>query len=425
MKSKLGCSLVLFLSATLGFAQSISFSKTRKADINLTENKTYSEDIGYGFDFNSESQVKFEKQGFTADTSVYFSVKLPEGNYKIDVVLGGENASETTIKAESRRLMLAQEKVDAHQTKTFSFNVHLHHQEIANTSEKVNLKPRELNVLDWDKKLTLEFLGNPAVQQITITPADDLTTIFLAGDSTVTNQDLEPWASWGQFLPLYVNQDAVVANYAASGASLSSFKARKRFEKILSLLKKNDYLIIEFGHNDEKIKGEGNGAYGLYTKLLTEFIEAAREKGGIPILATPTQRRAFKNSKLKPTHGDFPDAMRKVAEEMEVPLIDITKATTKMYESWGDEISRKAFVQYPANTFPGQTEKLEDNTHFSNFGANEICLAFMQEIKQKNVSLQDCFKTNLPEYDPKKPNQLSSWTIPRSPRFESIKPYGN
>ncbi|UAB82635.1 rhamnogalacturonan acetylesterase [Zunongwangia sp. SCSIO 43204] len=425
MKSKLGCSLVLFLSATLGFAQSISFSKTRKADINLTENKTYSEDIGYGFDFNSGSQVKFENKGFVADTSVYFSVKLPEGNYKIDVVLGGKNVSETTIKAESRRLMLVQEKVDAHQTKTFSFNVHLHHQEIANTSEKVNLKPRELNVLDWDKKLTLEFLGNPAVQQITITPADDLTTIFLAGDSTVTNQDLEPWASWGQFLPLYVNQDAVVANYAASGASLSSFKTRKRFEKILSLLKKNDYLIIEFGHNDEKIKGEGNGAYGLYTKLLTEFIEAAREKGGIPILATPTQRRAFKDGKLQPTHGNFPDAMRKVAEEMKVPLIDITKATTKMYESWGDDISRKAFVQYPANTFPGQTEKLEDNTHFSNFGANEICLAFMQEIKEKNVSLQDCFKTDLAEYDPKKPNQLSSWTIPRSPRFESIKPYGN
>ena len=220
-------------------SQVYEFGKSK----NIPTSIEFSEDIGYGFDFNSESQVKFEKKGFVADTSVYFSVKLPEGNYKIDVVLGGENASETTIKAESRRLMLAQEKVDAHRTKTFSFNVHLHHQEIANTSEKVNIKSREFDDLDWDKTLTLEFLGNSAVQQITITPADHLTTIFLAGDSTVTNQDLEPWASWGQFLPLYVNQDAVVANYAASGASLSSFKARKRFEKILSLLKKNDYRI--------------------------------------------------------------------------------------------------------------------------------------------------------------------------------------
>ena len=161
MKSKLGYSLILFLFAAVSFGQSISFSKTHEADINFTEKKTYSENSGYGFDFNSASQVRFEKKGFVADTSVYFSVKLPEGNYKINVVLGGKNPSETTIKAESRRLMLAQEKVEAHQTKTFRFNVHLHHQEIGNTSAKVNLKQRELGDLAWDKKLTLEFLGNP------------------------------------------------------------------------------------------------------------------------------------------------------------------------------------------------------------------------------------------------------------------------
>ena len=415
--------LPIFLFSVLSFSQKkvFEFGKSKKISTPIK----FSENSGYGFDFNSGSQLHFEKQGFVADTSVYFSVKLPEGNYKINVVLGGKNPSETTIKAESRRLMLAQEKVGAHQTKIFCFNVHLHHQEIGNTSAKVNLKPREFDDLDWDHKLTLEFLGHPAVQKITITPVDDLTTLFLAGDSTVTNQDLEPWASWGQFLPLYVNQNAVVANYAASGASLSSFKARKRLDKILSLLKKDDYLIIEFGHNDEKIKGEGNGAYGLYTDLLTEYIEAARAKGAIPILATPTQRRAFKNGKLEPTHGDFPDAMRKVAEKMKVPLIDLTKITTKMYESWGEEISRKALVQYPANTFPGQTEKLEDNTHFNSFGANEICLAFVQEIKDKGISLQHYFKPNIPTYNPTKPNSISNWTIPISPRFESIKPYGN
>ncbi|MBD0833739.1 rhamnogalacturonan acetylesterase [Aestuariibaculum sediminum] len=272
----------------------------------------------------------------------------------------------------------------------------------------------------------MEFLGNPAVQSINITPVTNITTIFLAGDSTVTDQDLEPWASWGQFFTNYVTEEVVIANYAESGSTLSGFKGVKRLDKILSLMKPGDYLYIEFAHNDEKQKGEGIGPWQSYTNSLKEYITKAREKGGIPILCTPTQRRAFNSDgSLKETHGDFPAAMRKVAKEMNVPLIDITKMTTDMYEAWGVEPSRNAFVQYPANTFPGQTKKLEDNTHFNSFGANEIAKCVVQGIKDLNLDLVKFLRPNIPIYDPKNPDNIKDWEVPMSTRFEIKKPEGN
>lgn len=162
-----------------------------------------------------------------------------------------------------------------------------------------------------------------------------MTTLFLAGDSTVTDQDLEPWGSWGQMITRYFTPDVVVANYAASGLTLSSFKGGKRLDKLLSFMKPGDYLFIEFGHNDQKDKGEGRGPWQSYTNSLMEYVKAARQKGGIPVLVTPTERRHFLNDReLKHTHGDHPDAMRNVAKDLDVPLIDITAMTTQMYEAW-------------------------------------------------------------------------------------------
>jgi lysophospholipase L1-like esterase len=187
-----------------------------------------------------------------------------------------------------------------------------------------------------------------------------------------------------------------------------------------------DYIFIEFGHNDEKAKGEGKGAWGEYTTLLKEYVTRARSKGGIPVLITPTQRRHFNaDGTLNPTHGEFPDAMRKVAQEMQVPLIDVTKMTTLMYESWGDELSKKAFVQYPANTFPGQIKALADNTHFGSFGANEVAKCVVQGIKNLGLDIAKSIKPSFPNYDPKKPSQPNDWTVPMSNRFEIVKPDGN
>ena len=425
--------ILQFFIVCIVFVQSIASQKIiktfdfRKASVNpknvaIKTALAYNSNIGYGFDFGTAYRVAMQEQGFTAAMPVYFSADLPEGNYKVTVTLSGKN-TEMTVKAESKRLFIPQEQIDTKDEVMQSFTVSVFNP-IIETGKKVKLKDRELVKLDWDHKLTLEFLGSSTINAIQIESANDIKTLFLAGDSTVTDQDLEPWASWGQFITDYLNEDIAVANQASSGASLASFRS-SRIDKILHQLKADDFVIIEFGHNDEKIKGEGGGAYGLYTEIMTDFIQRIKEKGGIPILITPTQRRAFKGEKLAPTHGEFPDAMRKVAKKEAVTLIDLTKMTTKMYESWGPQLSRKAFVQYAANMFPGQSNELEDNTHFSNFGANEVALAVVSGLRASDSELKNYIAEDAPKYNPKKPNSPETYTIPFSSLFEALKPDGN
>ncbi|MGE6355436.1 rhamnogalacturonan acetylesterase [Flavobacterium sp. NPDC079362] len=386
----------------------------------------YNSKLGYGFDFNTSSNVKINSTSFSIARPTYFSVQLPEENYQIEVVTGSaDKPSNVTIKAESRRLMIDQLSVKKGKPITTTFNVNIRTPKI-NDNLNVTLKDREKDIFDWDDKLTLEFLGGVAVQSIKITLKNNLTVVYLAGDSTVTDQDVEPWASWGQFITNYFDDSVVVANFAYSSAALSSFKAGNRLKKILSQIKKGDYLFVEFGHNDEKTKGPGNGPWESYSALLTEFAQSARDKGAIAVLVTPTQRRGFnENGTLKETHGEFPDAMRTLAQKNNIALIDITKMTTELYEAWGDETSRKAFVQYPAHTFPGQEKALDDNTHFNSFGANEIALCVLKGIRELDIPLKKQIKKEIQKYNPKQPNFISSWTLPMSDRFEISKPDGN
>ncbi|MBF4471407.1 rhamnogalacturonan acetylesterase [Flavobacterium sp. HJJ] len=402
-----------------------SSKKNNKFTNVLTASK-YEESTGYGFDFETDANAVFTATGLNISKSTYFSVKIPEGNYKVKITLANNsNDSNITVKAESRRIMIDQLPIKKGKSAVQEFNVNVRSSYI-DESNSIKLKDREKGDLNWDNKLTLEFLGSACVQKIEIIPLEKVTSIFLAGDSTVTDQDVEPWASWGQMIPQYFDTNIVITNYACSGLALSSFKSSNRLLKISSQIKAGDYLFIEFGHNDEKIKGPENTAWKSYSDLLAEFIQTAKDKGAFPVLVTPTQRRAFNSDgTLKETHGDFPDAMRAVAKKMNVPLIDVTKITTVLYEKWGDDVSRKAFVQYPANTFPGQTKALEDNTHFNSFGANEITLCVIKGIRDLNLPLQKNILKQTPKYNPQQPNYISDWTLPMSTRFEIAKPDGN
>lgn len=167
-----------------------------KKGISVTKSLQYKSDLGYGFDFNTESNLKLNSNSFSIEKPVYFSVKLPEGNYQVEVVLGNPQKDlKTTIKAESRRLMVNEFIVAKGKSAVQIFNVNVRNPKI-NDNLSVTLKDREKDILDWDDKLTLEFLGETAVQSIKITKKDNLTVLYLAGDSTVTDQDVEPWASW-------------------------------------------------------------------------------------------------------------------------------------------------------------------------------------------------------------------------------------
>ncbi|MBN1927347.1 MAG: rhamnogalacturonan acetylesterase [Prolixibacteraceae bacterium] len=397
----------------------------------VTQPVTFSSETGFGFDIENSDSVSIvttDRVGYcTSTVPFYFSVKVPEGVYDVSVTVGNpEIESEATIKAEARRLMVFNQKIEAGSATNLHFSVSVRTPKI-DSARNILLKSREENYMNWDNRITLEFSGkNVAVQAITIEPKKEYKTLFLAGNSTVTDQDCAPWASWGQMITRYFTPNIVVANYAESGESLSGFKSRGRLDKVFTQLKPGDYLFIEFGHNDQKQKGEGIGPWESFTDLLIEYITLTREKGGIPVLITPTQRRSFNDEgKIELTHGDYPAAMRKVAEEYKVTLIDLNEMTKSMYEAWGSEASKLAFVHYPENTFPGQETALEDNTHFNTFGANEVAQCVLKGICEKVPELKPYIVGFDERYSPASPSSFSDWDLVMSPRFVSKKPEGN
>ncbi len=369
----------------------------------------------------------------SSDKPFYFSVKLPEGNYDVKLILGDkEGTSATTVRAECRRFFLQNIKTKKGELVEKTFTVHVKDSLIrdanGNVVSKVKLKTREINYLHWDNLLTIEFNDSLAkVCGIEITPNKKATTIFLSGNSTVVDQDREPWASWGQMLPSFlVPSTAVVANYAESGEALNSFISAKRLEKILSLMKVGDYLFIEFGHNDQKQKGEGVGAFTTYKKSLQYFISEVRKKGGTPILVTSMHRRNFDSTgHIINTLGDYPEAVRQTAKEENVAVVDLNAMSKIMYEAWGEAASIKAFVHYPANTFPNQKEALKDNTHFNTYGAYELARCIVQSIKSQQLPLVKYLKKDIPEFNPGKPDALEQWYWPLSAMMSSAKPDGN
>jgi lysophospholipase L1-like esterase len=394
----------------------------------------YSKETGFGFDFGTTA-TGVDRGGknalagdfVTSPKPFYFSVAVPEGNYNVTVTLGDlKGASSNFIKAESRRLLLQTTATKPGQLYTQTWTINVKNRRISDT-QQVSLKPREVGKLDWDDKLTLEFDGAPsALVSLEITPAPTATTVFLAGNSTVVNQDDEPWAAWGQMLPQFFKPGVAVANHAESGLSLSSFLGSHRLEKVLSVMKPGDYLFIEFGHNDQKEKGPNDGPFLAYTERLKLFVSEARKKGGIPVLVTSTSRRSFgAGGKIENSLGDFPAAVRQVAQQENVPLIDLNAMTTSFYEAMGEEPSKKAFVHYPANSYPGQPQPLADNTHFNPYGAYEVARCVVEGMKTAKLGLVKFLRTDITAFDPAHPDALAQWQWPESPRSEVTKPDGN
>lgn len=406
----------------------------------ITPQTFYTDAAGYGF-FKHDGmktagtavKKKVTDDYITATAPFFFSVKLPDGNYDVKVILGDVNGtSATTVRAECRRLFLHNIRTKKGAIKTEIFTVHVKDSIIRdankNPTDKVRLKEREINYLHWDNQLTLEFNDSAAkICAVEITPNKKATTIFLSGNSTVVDQDREPWASWGQMIPSFFQSGKVcIANYAESGETLNSFKSAKRLQKLLSLMKAGDYLFIEFGHNDMKQKGEGVGPFTTYKASLKYFISEAKKKGGIPVLVTSMHRRSFDSAgKIVNTLLDYPEAVRQTAKEENVALIDLNAMSKIMYEAWGPKESTKAFVHYPANTFPGQEKKLEDNTHFNTYGAYEIARCIVQGIQDIKLPIAKYLKKTVAPFNSAQPDAAEKWYWPQSVLKAAIKPEGN
>lgn len=359
---------------------------------------------------------------------ISFSVPVPDGNYKVTVTLGSrKRAAQTVVRAESRRHYQDMVTTKKGKYETVSFVVNKHNPVIDNQT-RVKLKPREFDYKNWDDSLNLSFCGPaPAVQRIRIEPETAATTVFLCGNSTVVDQEDEPWASWGQMITRWFDSGVAVANYAESGLSCTSFLAQLRLDKILTQLKQGDYVIVEFGHNDEKEKKAGDGAWYSYSRNLKIFADRVKEAGGDLVFCTPTARRFFNDDHrtIKNTHGDYPEAMKAVARREGVPLIDLTQMSTVFYETLGEEGSKKSLVHYPANTFPGQDKPLADNTHFNPFGAWEIAKMIVMGLKQIQSPLVEHLRQDWQDFNPAQPDDPDAFVWYMSTGSNLTKPDGN
>ena len=352
-----------------------------------------------------------------------FSRDVPEGVYRVTVELGADEAeSVTTCKGESRRLFVLGERVPKGGSVVKTFLVDVHGPEFS--GGRVSLKERERGTATWDDRLTLELLGDPpGVRSVSVEPlAPDaaVTRIFLAGDSTVTDQAREPYAGWGQMLPVFFGPQAVVANHAESGLALASFCGGRRLDKILAQLRPGDFVLIQFGHNDQKATGEAAGAFAGYAVLLGEFVDRIRDHDGRPVLVTSAARRRFDDEgRVVESLGDFPEAMRRVATEKGVPLVDLNAMSKRLYATLGVEGSKAVFLHVPAGTYPGQNEPIRDDTHFSSYGAYEIARCVVEGIRTGVPDLAALLAADVTPFDPSHPDPQDSVLIPASP-FEVL-----
>jgi lysophospholipase L1-like esterase len=398
---------IVMLAAAALRAQSLQFDfvsdKPAPGFQKVAPGALYSEETGYGF------------ESAATEPPFYFSVRVPvEGNYKVTVTLGDPAAdSVTTIKAELRRLMLERVRVPAGKVETRSFIVNTRTPKIAGDGE-VRLKDREKTseTRAWDDRITLEFTdSHPAVRTVAVEKAGDIPTIYLVGDSTSTDQSGEPFNSWGQMLPRFFKPEVAVANHGESGESLRGFLGERRWAKVLSVVKPGDYVLIQMGHNDQKEKGEGVGAFTTYKTDLKRFVADAREHGATPVLVSPMNRLNFgDDGKIVNTLGDYPEAVRQAAKETNAALIDLNAMSKTFYDALGQADAHLAFAG-------------NDKTHHDNYGSYELAKCIVEGIKQNKLPVAKSL-VDMPPFDPAHPDPVAKFDIPAEPARATPRPYG-
>jgi len=214
--------------------------------------------------------------------------------------------------------------------------------------------------------------------------------VHLAGDSTMADKPTEPpnpEHGWGQLLPKFFKDPAMIVNHAANGRSTRSFITEGRWQKLVDALRPGDWVIIQFAHNDEKIFPN---ARGEFQDNLRRFVADVRAKQANPILATPCARRSFDESgRLADTHGDYPDAVRAVAAATKVPLLEMNLLTMDLEAGHGPEGSKRLHLWIGAGVYQRQPAGYQDDTHYSAYGAERVAALAVQEIIRLRLPLAD------------------------------------
>jgi lysophospholipase L1-like esterase len=374
-----------------------------------------------GFDIKAAPAISGTAGGAacTSDQAFFFSAPLPEGNYRVTVVLGGPEAAVTTVRGEMRRLMVEKVSTAPHASETRTFDLNVRVPEFGEGSQ-IKLGHGEVGNLDWDKKLTLEFNGDhPSVRSISIQPIAHEPVLYIAGDSTVVDQPSEPWTAWGQILPRFFQPGIAIADHAQSGETIASFNREQRFDKVFSLIQPGDYFFLQFNHNDRRIDPVTHQPLvplDEYKRLLVEFIDRTQKAGATPVLVTAMNRRSFDaTGHIVNTLGDYADVMREVAKQKNVTLIDLNAMSKVLFEAMGPDGTLKAFMHYPMGSFPGQTKEYKDDVHFNGYGAYELARCMVMGIRASKLPIAKFLDSSVPPFDPAHPDSVTAVALPVTP----------
>jgi lysophospholipase L1-like esterase len=378
----------------------------------ITPTTTYSDATGYGFEkgpvMNIVSKTEPGKEPVniaTNDKQFFFSTALPEGNYKVTVTLGNPDvATDVSVKAELRRLMLENIKTKPGEYITKTFIVNTRRPEYADGA--VNLKaPRESQqeAWDWDKGLTLEFIGDhPSISNLQIEKAD-VPTVYIVGDSTSCDQMVEPYNSWGQSITRFFQPDIAVANHGESGETFADSLSRHRFDKVWSMMKPGDYLFVQFGHNDMKAPGTVEG----YRNAIQRVVDGTKKTGGTLVIVTPMNRHTFSGNTVTNSLQGYPYAAWEMAKNNGVACVELNGMSKTLYEYFGPEASQALFAQTGPTT--------HDGTHHSDFGSYELAKCVLVGVQQAKLDLAKHIVDGF-SFDPAKPDKPEDFKVAPTPK---------
>jgi lysophospholipase L1-like esterase len=372
----------------------------------------YSDETGFGYEAGAVATSGDGGQTTTSEKPFLFSAKVPEGNFNVTVTFGDSSvATVETFKAESGRLMLERVEAQAGKVVERTFTTNVRTPQLpklplnATGREMVSLDQFDSgNARDWDGKLTIEVVStHAALRAIEIRSAPDAPTVWLAGDSTMTDRDGGGDVSWGQLLPRFLKPGVAVSNNAQSGETMKSFMNALRLDKMLESMKKGDYLFLQFIHNDSKASWpetyvEAQTTYKAYLKV---YIAEARLRGATPVLVTAMDRGARGTGAPTHGHGGYPQAMREVAAEEHVPLIDLYAMSDTFYESAGADAGKI----------------LADGTHSTAYGGYEFAKCIVMGIKQNKLDLARYIVDDFKDFDPAHPDSADVLNL--APLFSS------
>lgn len=339
----------------------------------VTATDIYDSEKGYGFtDCSNVSAFKRNEESLTGDFCIPFGstflADVKDGNYMITITAGDAYApTHTTLRTNGERVALP---------------------DIRTVSGQYTREMFAVNVRGGQLKLSFGGLA-PRVNTLEIVPSQEQVTLFLAGDSTVTDSSEKgfPFSGWGQLLQRFFKHDVAVANHAQGGRSTKSFISEGRLKAIMEDIKEGDYLFIQFGHNDQKTDEERHtDPSTTYLDNLRKYIEAANSRKATPVLITSVHRRYFEASgKLKDTHGAYLDAVKQLAEEEGIALIDLADKSKRLFEAEGPEGTKSIFLWGEPGEWSNYSSGVRDNTHFQERGGLRIAELIVEGIRENDL----------------------------------------